>query len=63
MCPGVCARALLVAEQMILDGRVPLDALADQVLAGNTDTAPVSGRQEYIENIVNRFDFIPRQPA
>jgi hypothetical protein len=75
----VCARALLMAEQMILDarldqavqaryagwstpaaqdilaGRVPLDALADQVLAKNTDPQPVSGRQEVLENLVNRF--------
>jgi len=75
----VCARALLLAEQMILDGRldealksryagwetpagrdilagrVSLDELADRVLAHNTDTAPVSGRQEQLENLVNRF--------
>jgi xylose isomerase len=75
----VCARALLIAEQMILDGRleeavqqryagwntpaaqdilagrVPLDALANQVLANNADVAPMSGRQEYLENLVNRF--------
>ncbi|HJV59798.1 MAG TPA: xylose isomerase [Albitalea sp.] len=75
----VCARALLLAEQMILDGRLEaalsaryagwdlpagqailagrksLGALADEALAGNTDTAPVSGRQEYLENLVNRF--------
>jgi xylose isomerase len=75
----VCARALLIAERMIQDGRlgkalneryagwttpaaqdvlagrVPLDALADQVLAKNTDPQPVSGRQEVLENLVNRF--------
>ncbi|MED5619132.1 xylose isomerase [Ideonella sp. BN130291] len=75
----VCARALLIAEQMILDGRlekalneryagwatpagqdvlagrVALDALADRVLNTNTDALPVSGRQEYLENLVNRF--------
>jgi xylose isomerase len=75
----VCARALLMAEQMMLDarleqavqaryagwatpaardilaGRVPLDTLADQVLAKNTDPQPVSGRQEVLENLVNRF--------
>ena len=39
----------------ILDGRVPLDQLADRVLARNTDVAPRSGRQEYLENLVNRF--------
>jgi xylose isomerase len=75
----VCARALLLAEQMILDGRLEaasnaryagwslptgqdilagrrsLAALADEALAGNADTVPVSGRQEYLENLVNRF--------
>jgi xylose isomerase len=75
----VCARALLMAEQMINDGalqravaarcagwdtpdgqallagRVPLDVLADRVLANNVDVAPVSGRQEHLENLVNRF--------
>jgi len=75
----VCARALVQAEQMILDGRleqalktryadwdaeagqdilagrVSLGALADQVLAKNADTRPKSGRQEYLENLVNRF--------
>jgi xylose isomerase len=75
----VCARALLLAEQMILDGRleqaqqaryagwdsaaaqdiaagrVSLGALADKALAENADTTPVSGRQEYLENLVNRF--------
>ena len=75
----VCARALLMAEQMIVDGRlaqhvtqryagwdtpagrdilegrVALDQLADRVLDRNTDVAPRSGRQEYLENLVNRF--------
>ena len=75
----VCARALLIAEQMIVDGRlqaavnsryagwdtptgqdilagrVSIDQLADQVLANDTDVLPVSGRQEYLENLVNRF--------
>ena len=75
----VCARALLIAEQMMLDdqlkaavdaryagwsapagqdilnGRVSLDKLADGVLQTNTDVAPVSGRQEYLENLVNRY--------
>jgi xylose isomerase len=75
----VCAKALLLAEQMILDGRleqavkeryagwdtpaaqdvlagkVSLAQLADQVLANNADTSPVSGRQERLENLVNRF--------
>ena len=75
----VCARALLAAEQMIVDGRlkraqderyagwdqaagqdilsgrVSLDTLADRVLTDNTDVVPISGRQEYLENLVNRF--------
>ncbi len=75
----VCARALLVAEKMVRDGRlqgaldaryagweqragqdilagrVSIEQLADQVLAANADVAPVSGRQEYLENLVNRF--------
>jgi xylose isomerase len=75
----VCAKALLIAEQMIVDGRldealkqryagwdtprgqdilagrVPLGELADRVLAHNADTTPVSGRQEVLENLVNKF--------
>jgi xylose isomerase len=43
------------AGQDILAGRVSLDQLADQVLASNTDVLPVSGRQEYLENLVNRY--------
>jgi xylose isomerase len=75
----VSARGLLVAEQMILDGRlkaavdaryagwntahgqavlagrVSLSELADLALAANIDVQPVSGRQEALENLVNRF--------
>ncbi len=75
----VCAQGLLVAEQMIqdgrlaqalqqryagwrtpesqaiLDGRRSLEQLADEVLTRNTDVAPRSGRQEFLENLVNRF--------
>ena len=75
----VCARALLIAEQMIKDGglqaavdqryagwngelgqgilggRLSLADLADRVLEGNKDVAPVSGRQEWYENLLNRF--------
>ena len=75
----VCARALLIAEKMITDGRldaalqaryagwsteanravlagsVPLDTLAERVLATNQDVLPVSGRQEVLENLVNEF--------
>ncbi len=39
----------------VLEGRVALDALADQVLAANRDGHPVSGRQERLENLVNRI--------
>ena len=75
----LAARALLVAEQMLQDGKlaahidaryagwkaplgqhimgggVGLDTLAEQVLAANRDTAPVSGRQEYLENLLNSY--------
>jgi xylose isomerase len=75
----VSARALLIAEKMILDGRFAkqtedryagwdsgfgkdmldgkftLDAVAARVLANNTDTRPVSGRQEHLENLLNSF--------
>jgi len=43
------------AAQDILSGRVTLAQLADRVLEQNTDPSPVSGRQEYLENLVNRF--------
>jgi xylose isomerase len=75
----VCARALLMAEKMIVDGRlkaavderyagwnspgaqdilggrVAIDDLANHVLSANVDVLPVSGRQELLENLVNRF--------
>ncbi|UXH80718.1 xylose isomerase [Roseateles amylovorans] len=75
----VCAKGLLIAEQMIqdgrlqqaldqryagwdapegreiLDGQLSLDQLADRTLTRNADVAPRSGRQEYLENLVNRF--------
>ena len=75
----VAARALLIAEQMLQDGKLAahvdaryagwqaplgqqimgggmgLDTLAEQVLAANRDTAPVSGRQEYLENLLNSY--------
>jgi len=41
--------------QDVLTGKTSLDALADKVLKGNRDVLPVSGRQEYLENLVNRF--------
>ncbi len=43
------------AGQDILNGRRSLAELADDVLAKNVDVAPVSGRQEVLENLVNRF--------
>lgn len=39
----------------IMDGQYGLDSLADKVLAENINPDPVSGKQEYLENIVNRF--------
>ena len=39
----------------VMAGKVGLDVLADKVLANNTDVLPVSGRQEYLENMFNRF--------
>jgi xylose isomerase len=39
----------------ILEGRSSLQALSDHVLASDADPEPVSGRQEYLENLVNRF--------
>jgi xylose isomerase len=75
----VSARALVIADQMIQDGRfaqvtadryagwntdfgkdlmagkLGLDAVAARVLEHNTDTRPVSGRQEGIENLLNAF--------
>jgi xylose isomerase len=75
----VCARALLIAERLIQDGRwqktvdqryagwkAPyfqevlagkhsLDAVADRTLQTNQDVEPASGRQEYLENLINQF--------
>jgi xylose isomerase len=75
----VCARALLIAERLIQDGRwqgvvdqryagwkAPyfqevlvgkhsLDAVADRSLQTNQDVPPTSGRQEYLENLINQF--------
>jgi xylose isomerase len=41
--------------QNILAGKVSLDSLADQVLAANADPRPVSGRQEFLENLLNAY--------
>ena len=75
----VCARALVVASEMItqgqlaqaledryrgwqqpwgqdiLAGKISLQALSDHVLSADRDVQPVSGQQEYLENLVNRF--------
>ena len=75
----VCARGLLIAEQMInnggmhnfveqryagwqtpwaqeaLSGTCTLDTIADHAINRNIDEAPVSGGQEYLENLINRF--------
>jgi xylose isomerase len=40
--------------QPILAGETDLAALADRVTSGEIDPSPVSGRQELLENIVNR---------
>ncbi|MEA3511496.1 MAG: xylose isomerase [Actinomycetota bacterium] len=39
----------------IMDGTVNLSTLEQRVAAGEIDPAPVSGRQEQLENIVNRL--------
>jgi xylose isomerase len=39
----------------ILDGSESLESLAARVEAGEIDPAPVSGRQEYLENRVNQI--------
>jgi len=41
--------------QEILGGRAGLDELSTRVLDANREVAPASGRQEYLENLVNRF--------
>jgi len=75
----LCARALLVAEKMVRDGRLAralseryagwdgdfgrellapgrsLSEIAAQALQRNADVAPVSGRQEALENLVNGY--------
>ena len=39
----------------ILAGKSSLEALSSHVLSRDVDPEPVSGRQEYLENLVNRF--------
>ncbi|HEY8180587.1 MAG TPA: xylose isomerase, partial [Candidatus Limnocylindria bacterium] len=38
----------------ILDGGASLESLAARVAEGGVDPRPVSGRQEYLENLVNQ---------
>ena len=75
----LCARALLIAEKMLADGRLDqvvqdryrgwqdafgqqllagelsLEAVAGRVLERNRDPEPRSGRQECLENLLNRY--------
>ncbi|MEM7256825.1 MAG: xylose isomerase [Pseudomonadota bacterium] len=41
--------------QSVLDGKVSLEDIAARVAEQDINPAPVSGRQEYLENLVNRF--------
>ncbi len=41
--------------QEVLDGKCKLDDVADHAFKRNIDEAPASGRQEYLENLVNQF--------
>lgn len=41
--------------QAILSGKRDFATLADRALTGNVNPQPRSGRQEYLENIVNRY--------
>ena len=74
-----CARGLLIAEQIIKDGKLDgfvedryagwkgkegkailagkrsLDDLADYVLKKNLDPQPKSGKQEYLEALINDY--------
>ena len=41
--------------QDIMAGRAGLEVLSRHVLERNQDAQPISGRQEYLENLLNRF--------
>jgi xylose isomerase len=41
--------------QQVLGGKLTLDAVAARTLAANQDTTPRSGRQEYLENLLNSY--------
>jgi xylose isomerase len=43
------------AAQKMLAGEVPLEAIEARVRDTSLNPEPVSGRQEYLENIVNRY--------
>ena len=42
-------------SQDVLNGKVSLEDLAQKVEKENINPQPVSGRQEYLENVINRF--------
>lgn len=42
-------------SQDVIQGMVSLEQVADKVLADNFNPKPISGRQEYLENLINRF--------
>jgi xylose isomerase len=39
----------------VLAGKLTLDGVAEGVLERNLDTTPQSGRQEYLEYLLNRY--------
>ncbi len=39
----------------VLDGKLSMDEISAKVLAEKIEPKPISGRQEYFENIVNRY--------
>ena len=41
--------------QDLMTGRLGLDQVAARALEQNHDTRPVSGRQEYLENLLNSY--------
>ena len=43
------------AAQQMLSGNVGLEAIAERVEAENINPSPRSGRQEFLENVVNRY--------
>ncbi|MBO0346363.1 xylose isomerase [Roseibium sp. CAU 1637] len=43
------------SAKLMLDGKVSLEEIEARVLADDLNPEPVSGRQEYLENVVNRY--------